>query len=313
MRSHVVVLLTAIALAVPIHSAWAESVVTGLSEQETWVRSTRDGCAASLSANTRWNTLDYRNACNMAVTQKSKYWPSFSRRSPTMRCCPVRWQASPSAGSAISPNTPALPPASPISPTFWDGREGRPSSQGKTVCDHENECIAGFIEQTGLMELLAGPLQLHGLVPQHIEVEKVFVGHPADTPFKSWLLDQGIAAESHLPYDAVTWITLTRPSNAHLTMCSAYNEISQEAACLLTEGSKAKDHDVDLAIILLRLGIDRLGYSYQDENGADDTSLSLILAKVEFDKGNFAASANLYEDVLDTRLTIFSVRSSSVQ
>ena len=89
-------------------------------------------------------------------------------------------------------------------------------------------------------------------------------------------------------------------------ICSAYDGVQQEVTCLLSEGTKAIDSDVQLAIELLRLGIKRLGEEYYNENYIDDTGMKLGLAKIKYEEANFKSSADLYKGVLESRLDMFN-------
>jgi len=90
--------------------------------------------------------------------------------------------------------------------------------------------------------------------------------------------------------------------------CSKISVVPQQVRCFLTEGMKAIESDASLAVKLLQSGIERLGYSYHDEKILDDTGLKLALAKAELNKGKYAVSAELYKNVLDTRLKILNAR-----
>ena len=70
----------------------------------------------------------------------------------------------------------------------------------------------------------------------------------------------------------------------------------------------AMEHDIDLATELLRLGIERLGYSYHNDKYIDDTSQKLGLAHFKYDEGELVTSAALYISVLESRLEMLDMR-----
>ncbi len=90
----------------------------------------------------------------------------------------------------------------------WDAAAGRP--RGAAAGD-SRALHAFFVAQAldmSLLDPLLVAFAAEAVTLETLSVEKVLVGRPDQTPFNTWLRNQGVPAEAKLPFDAIVWLVL---------------------------------------------------------------------------------------------------------
>ena len=84
----------------------------------------------------------------------------------------------------------------------WDSVRARRES------GYANRFYADLARQPGMFSELEAAMRPLGFTVSLTAVEKVLVARPKETPFGDWLLAQGVAPRSRVPFDALTWFRM---------------------------------------------------------------------------------------------------------
>lgn len=82
----------------------------------------------------------------------------------------------------------------------WDTKKGQSAGS-------DNSYAAIVLLQRRSLEVFGSAFPGAGWRLSKVEVEKVLIGPPDDTPFGDWLIGQGVPPDAKVPYDAIVWLT----------------------------------------------------------------------------------------------------------
>jgi len=163
-----------------------------------------DGCAVSLE----WRAVEpelihYRNECSQSTEDKAALLASMLQK--LLAEC----------GAGCRPRTLFVGRMVETFPAFaqrlalaafrsraWDSVRARRES------GFANRFCADLARQPGMFSELETALRPLGFAVSLTAVEKVLIARPKETPFGDWLLVQGVAPRSRVPFDALTWFRL---------------------------------------------------------------------------------------------------------
>jgi len=107
---------------------------------------------------------------------------------------------------------------------------------------------------------------------------------------------------------SIIYITLilSAIANAEIVKCDDFTNSIVKSKCFLNKGVSLQSlKKYQVAAEQYRYGIKSIGADYNTNmKFIDDTGMKLTLANIEFEKGNFKVSMNLYSGVLTSRITM---------
>jgi hypothetical protein len=173
-----------------------------------------DGCPVSLE----WRAVEpalihYRNDCSQTTDDKAALLASMLQRLLT-ECtadCPVRTLFIGRMVETFPGFAQRLALAASRS-RRWDSVRARRES------GYANRFYAEFARQPGMFVELEAALRPLGFTVTLSAVEKVLAARPKETPFGDWLVAQGVANSSRVPFDALAWFRLAPVEQPGMTV-----------------------------------------------------------------------------------------------
>lgn len=173
-----------------------------------------DGCPVSLE----WRDVEpelihYRNDCSQTTEDKAALLASMLQRllAECRAGCPVRTLFIGRMVETFSTLAQRLGLAASRS-RAWDSARARRES------GYANRFYVDLARQPGMFPELEAALRPLGFTVSLTAVEKVLATRPKETPFGGWLLAQGVAPRSHVPFDALAWFRLAPVERPGMTV-----------------------------------------------------------------------------------------------